>query len=133
LKVINANRRKEMIGFEVEINGEKVCIAGFETPGVLTAALSWVKARPSNEGTNSEAITFHVGGLTDRGSERDEFIDWIRQSLSLGDEVKIRVLEAEEFDQPVRTYTRDASESVERARQYYEQLKTEAEGKPRDI
>jgi hypothetical protein len=115
-----------MIGFQVEINGEKACIAGFEQFGVLTAIVSWVGTRTPGKNTNPEQTTFHVGGLADRVSGTDVFVDWVKRSLSVGDEVRIKIVDAVEFDEPIRRYSKDPNESVDRTREYYEQLKGES-------
>lgn len=56
-----------MLGFEVKINDEKVCVAGFAKFSVLTTVVSWVSNREPNNGP--ESTTVHVGGLAADGSD----------------------------------------------------------------
>jgi hypothetical protein len=55
-----------MIAFEVSLNGKRVCTAGVQDFGVLSAIVSWVRRRPaqSRDGkTIEEELTVEVGGL----------------------------------------------------------------------
>jgi hypothetical protein len=118
-----------MIAFEVQINDEKVCTAGLGDFGVLTAVLSWVGSRASEQSPGGEALTLHVGGLTDSQKGVDQFVDWVKNFLAVGDEVKIKIIETSEADEPSQRYQREAAEHLQGAREYYEQLKAESENK----
>ena|ERR1700720_807373 len=91
-----------MTCFQVEVNGERVCVAGLGEFGVLTATLSWVRNRHQSSTTTEAAaeIAFNVGGLTDSESRVDEFVDWVRKGLSVGDEVRITIVDVTDCDEP---------------------------------
>ena len=118
-----------MIAFEVQINGQKVCTAGLGDFGVLTAVLSWVGSRASEKSPGGEALTLHVGGLTDNQKSVDEFVEWVKDLLTVGDEVKIKIIETSKADEASQRYQREAAEHLQGAREYYEQLKAESENK----
>lgn len=116
-----------MICFEVTINGEKMCRAGVEDYGVISAIFSYVKARPqaNTENTNnrdSDEPNLHVGGLVN-----DTHLDWLDGILEVGDEVTIRVIEADHADAPVREHKQDAEELKRQRRNFYEKCKLEFE------
>ena len=118
-----------MICFQIEINDEKVCTAGIGEFGVLTATLAWVRNRdqPTQDAQDTTGIALNVGGLTDRGSGSDEFVEWIRRKLSVGDEIRLTILRDVDYDEPSERNQRDSIEQAEKAREYYEQMKLESE------
>ncbi|HYX72296.1 MAG TPA: hypothetical protein VE732_05965, partial [Nitrososphaera sp.] len=74
-----------MICFEIQINGQKACQAGVGESGVLTSVLSWVGNHQHGESDN-RSVTLNVGGLAHTESSKDEFVDWVKKKLSVGDE-----------------------------------------------
>ncbi len=93
--------------FEVTINGKKVCTAGIEDDGVLTAILCFTRRKNSSERNAetqqlnySESLDLSVGGLANRGREMKEHIEWFNQNLAVGDEIVIKIIEAPECDDP---------------------------------
>src|SRR5262249_40865372 len=91
---------KTMKCFEVTINGEKLCTAGVED-GVLTSILAYVKRarRPEDEreGHTSEkveSLDIRVGGLENISDEATANIDWLVRDLSIGDEIRIRIIDS---------------------------------------
>jgi hypothetical protein len=81
-------------GFEVKINGELLCRAGFDSGRhVLACALSLMK-----KAGHEEQIQIHVGGSE---GETIKEIYWIMQrALQRGDQVKIEVVSGN-FDPPL--------------------------------
>lgn len=123
-----------MICFEILINDKKVCTAGVQSKfGVLSSNLTWVRKdlnRFSDEARKTvpeEELNFDVSGNSDLGNNRSEALEWIRQSLSPGDEIKIRIKELNQADEPSsRRY--DDPDLVEKVqRRYYEKLKEKYE------
>ena len=113
-----------MICFHIEVNGEKVCTAGVGEFGVLTAVLSWVRNRQQHaEGGGNPPVVLHVGGLTDQGEDDEEHVQWARKDLAVGDVVRVEIVDAESCDEPGEKKRQDPAQRVERAREYYEQLK----------
>ena len=92
--------------FEVTINRKKVCTAGVGDDGVLTSIVTFVKRNNSSEGTekvpanDSENLDLRVGGLANRGPGVTEQVEWLHQSLAVGDEITIKIVEASECDEP---------------------------------
>lgn len=101
-----------MIAFEISVNGEKLCTAGIGDKGVLSAIINGPK-RPN----------LSVGGLAN-----DEHLHWLEREagfgLKVGDEVTVRIVEADCVDEPVgrsvsptRAETeREVSDCLEEAR-----------------
>ena len=84
-----------MIAPEIHSNGKRVCTAGPEGLGILSAAAIWHES--------GDAWHFRVRGITqEKGYE--EHLSWIDQQLSVGDTVTIKVVETEEPDKPERRY-----------------------------
>lgn len=97
-----------MICFEVQVNGVKICTAGTGEFGVLTSGLAWVNNRqePSVEDSVNR-VSLNVGGLTIPENDSGEFVTWVRQDLKVGDEVRMRVVEAIVADEPVERQDRE--------------------------
>ncbi len=66
-----------------------------------------------------------MGGLLHYDKHNDEYIDWIKHSIQVGDTITIRVVETSNSTQPIRR-RRQNPKLVEKAqRKYYESLKKE--------
>ena len=100
LSHLNA-RNLIMICFEVQINGKEICRAGLGDFGVLSCLVSWVnnRNRPLEDGAKS--VSLNVGGLTIPENQTGEFVTWVRESLTVGDEVRMKIVEAIDADGPV--------------------------------
>lgn len=93
--------------FEVLLNGKRLCIAGVPEFGVLSTIVCRVKRNPAQELPEKHAnvsedffneyVELSVGGLN---STERKSLHWIREFISAGDEVTIRVLEPGEYDPP---------------------------------
>jgi len=105
-----------MICFEVQVNGRRVCTAGVGDLGGLSAILTWVKRDPkqrpqglSKKKWCEETLDLTVGGTDGHGEDSTQFLDWLRHwSISVGDEITIKVLSQDNCDPPTgkRTWTR---------------------------
>jgi hypothetical protein len=120
-----------MIAFEVSLNGKLVCTAGIGDFGVLTSILTWVRRRPAysrNGDTVEEELTFEVSGRDSREPTASENLTWLSETLDVGDNVSIRIVEVDTADPPLAR-TRDDPDTIERSRrQYFEQLTREYDG-----
>jgi hypothetical protein len=122
-----------MIVFEVQINGQVVCIAGVGDLGVLTAILKWVRREPNNcpegldiEEWSAQELDLSIGGTVGHGKHGHQFLDWIRDHrVSVGDEIKIKILDQPECDSPVAKRIETSEFVQERKREYLEELKKE--------
>jgi hypothetical protein len=96
-----------MIAFEIFLNGEKICTAGVETDfGMLTAVISWTKRdldRLPNEvrsEVSAEDLKMIVSGQKSLGENRYENLQWQGRELKPGDDIRIRIVDAEQADAP---------------------------------
>ncbi len=80
---------RRMRALEVYLNGEKLCVAGFADDVSLVAAVGFVNDLPCD---------LTVAGCI--GSNRD-FAKWVNRDLNIGDEVAVKIVEAEGADQPI--------------------------------
>jgi hypothetical protein len=109
-----------MIAFTVELNGTPLCTAGIGDAGVLTTILTWVKRKTDQ----SEELTLEVGGLGYE-PDGDVHLKWVNRQLTVGDELCVRVIEADEVDVPKVRYQDDPALVAREKRRYYERLKRE--------
>jgi hypothetical protein len=127
-----------MICFQIFINGKKICTAGIQSEfGVLTSILTWVKrdlSQFSSEDRHKmyeEEIDFNVGGHISYGKNDYENLDWIKRSLSPGDEIKIKIIESPQADEPSSRVRSDPDFVEKQKRKYFERLKNEYEKEQR--
>ncbi len=97
--------------FEVLLNGERLCIGGFQDFGVLTTTCTWIKRNPDDydpshhlhsdsDEWSKETTVYNVGGMPILKGEMDEHVDWAAGHLKIGDEFVVRVLADGEIDSP---------------------------------
>jgi hypothetical protein len=88
-----------MIGFDVNLNGRRVCLAGINGPCVMTTVLDWVERRPGDpDGKLPEkTLELHVGGLDSRTNEH---LKWLHEAIAVGSEISIRVVDVQKVDEP---------------------------------
>jgi hypothetical protein len=79
--------------FEVRINDGPAVISGRAGISVLSSTLTFISSR--NE------LELRVGGLDSAGSHDNEFIEWIKQDLKIGDQVSIRIVESNATSAPI--------------------------------
>jgi len=105
------NRRsKNMICFDVEIDGEKVSRAGIGDFGVLAATVTWaMHRRQLSTGTDrSRKVRVSVGGMTNTGNNVDEMVHWMNEELTVGNEIKIKIIESDKADEPIERTIEDS-------------------------
>jgi hypothetical protein len=88
-----------MICFEVYINGQKVCLAGIGNDGVLAVMATFIAS------SESQRTDFRVGGLIKVDAETQQQIEWLDRELKVGDDVTIKIVEAETYDAPMNQKT----------------------------
>jgi|HubBroStandDraft_6_1064221.scaffolds.fasta_scaffold103713_3 hypothetical protein len=94
-----------MRAFELYLNDKRLCLAGIGHDGVLTAIVNHVVGHGHNE------MFLDIGGLD---GEADEFVDWKHRSLKVGDEVRVKIVEAPSVDRPKKRRRRDRREELKR-------------------
>jgi hypothetical protein len=118
-----------MKALEVFINGQRVCVAGVGDSGVLNTIVNWV-GRPA--GTREKVHKTDYDGDADDGSERDdlflqigglnsesgEHYRWDSPSICVGDEVRVKILEAQNVDPPNEKITFEKRTCVGEYRQH---------------
>lgn len=78
-----------MICFEICVNGKKVCLAGVGNSGNINTII--------NGFGDGQRLRLSVGGL-----DNNEHLRWTeRHSLEVGDEVTVKIVEAEAADEPI--------------------------------
>ena len=135
-----------MLCFEVYCNGEKLSTAGIGDFGVLTAILTWVSHEPGKlkkwaesetPGTEATSLELTVGGLGGCVGEAGEHLEWVESDLVVGDEIRIRVVDAPSSDPPLRRYTDDPASEEEQRRKYVretaKELGWEITTSPKDV
>lgn len=85
---------KKVFGFQVLINGKKICRARFENENsIVTCILDSVR----REKHNSEELNISISGFN---SDTHEHANWFRNKLQEGDKVSIEII-SNNFDTPI--------------------------------
>lgn len=113
-----------MIGFEIWLNGERICTAGIDQIGSLNAIVTWAKRSDS---TSDEELKLYLGGLACDPEGNDIYLKWLYRNLQINDEIKIKIVKTEQVDKPVIEKRELASFVEEQQRKYYEKLKQKYE------
>ena len=88
-----------MRAFEVFVNGERLSLAGIAGNCVLSTVIDHVKQDEARD-----ELDLQVGGLV---SATGEHVDWTNTKLSMGDEVRVRIIESDSADEPKERRPRD--------------------------
>jgi hypothetical protein len=109
--------------FEIQVNGEPTTAAGRPALDVLTAIVTYVRSQ--NE------LELRAGGLQRHQDGSSEHVKWIARTLTVGDEIRIRVIEVESPAEPISVTREDGEKRGQSERAYYERLKrTYESGRP---
>jgi len=84
-----------MHALEFLLNGKRVCVVSPSDDGLILSNVVMTKSL-SEEKPDSCAVRFRVGGV-----RCEQHLEWVSQSLSLGDVLQVRVIDAEQSDPPV--------------------------------
>jgi hypothetical protein len=106
-------------GFEIKLNEEVLCRAGFENQhSVLHCIANSVRRKQDSE----EHLDFSVGGLD---SDANRHVDWVNRTLKHGDKITIEVISGD-FDPPVKVSVQKTEEFLlEQKIKYFLKLKEE--------
>lgn len=111
-----------MVSFEVYVNGEKRYAAGVGDHGVLIASLIWASHEPERLAQWKEQ---GISDLTPielyanvSGMWAGEHLKWRNLDLSIGDEIRIRVIESTMSDPPETRYHPDPFADLARKKEY---------------
>ena len=100
------------IRFQLEVNGQPVCISGIDGFGVLTAIVDWSKRDPARfdpvtlphsslEIFSREEVRLHFGGLDSNDPNQGHHLSWHQTELKVGDVVSLRILGPGPIDEPI--------------------------------
>jgi hypothetical protein len=98
-----------MIAMLVEIDGERVVLAGVEDWSILALHVNARRGRDApNKPAESDDLECSVGGLTEPNAEKLRYhFRWPRIALHVGSTVKVTLIDAEECDAPIKRYRSD--------------------------
>jgi len=121
-----------MVCFEVFLNEQRLCLAGVGEHGLLSAYLSWHSLAPAERAPYQAGQGPHLGLIVHGGggSRAGESLHWVEDEvpIEVGNEVKIRIIDAASPDEPRRRTVREQREAArDTRRRLYEELKREFE------
>ena len=97
-----------MIAFEVLVNGTRLCVAGIGESGVLTSMVVFAAGQRLVDESSSaeERGTKHlrIGGWKKTADDSSRQCEWLKRTLSVGDEVVLRILEVDTVDEPSQVH-----------------------------
>ncbi len=117
---------KSAIALEITINNATKIIAGINDISVLNFILTFRKASGLKDDL-VDSIALSVGGLLHHDEYDNEYLDWLKQQVKLGDEITIRVIETSELTKPIKRRREDPELVKKAQRKYYESLKEKYE------
>ena len=83
---------------EVSVNGKRICIAGFDSIGSLTALVEM--ARRQDDEPVRQTMTIGGFGQYQVNQRKPQFANWSVPEIGVDDEITIRILPPGEFDPP---------------------------------
>jgi hypothetical protein len=87
--------------FLVAVNGQRVCLAGIGSNGVMDVSVQWKGGKRLDNGSLNDCLKLRVGGLD---TTSREFVHWETPAIGTGDEITIKVVESETVDQEYTRY-----------------------------
>ncbi len=118
-----------MKALEIYINGQQRCIAGIGELGVITAIIHWVKRErevlTKRKDLEDEELAIRVGGSFTAPDGVTESLEWIGETLAIGDEITIKIIESDQVSEPAKRQRIDYRRTAKDERRYYERLKRE--------
>lgn len=120
-KVIGIVISNIMIGFELNINGERI------SAGLEKGVVSIIVTQLSEEYIDSIDLDFTGLNTYEKGNE--ETIDWYKSNLKVGDELTIKVKDIITNSTPIEVRKKNRESENERKLKSYTSLKKELEEK----
>jgi hypothetical protein len=90
-----------MKAFLVGVNGQRVCLAGVGSNGVMGITVQWTGGKGLKSGRLNDGLRLIVGGLN---TATREHMFWETPAINTGDEITIKVVESETVDQEYTRY-----------------------------
>jgi hypothetical protein len=98
-----------MLCLEISINGKKMCVAGSKNINQLQTIIT--------QGIESITPYIAVNGVRQTDVNLFEYLEWLKQPLSVNDVITIQLLECEETTQPVTIQQIDKTDTFEECEQ----------------
>jgi hypothetical protein len=110
---------KKRLGFNVLINEEVICRAGFDNANsVVSCILNSIRRKNDD----SEVLNISIGGLN---SDTNQHVDWHRDNLQTGDKISIEII-SDNFDTPSSIRERmSGKDLIAQKLEYFNKLKIE--------
>ena len=118
-----------MVAFEVFRNDERLCVAGVGDFGVLIACVNWVAHSPEKLEQRRTAgiseqppneLNVQVSGLqSDEAPPLHK--EWTDTTLQVGDQIKIRVIDASHVDPAAAEHRDEPGDALEQKKAYVRQ------------
>jgi hypothetical protein len=86
-----------MIALKFSVNGEQLCLAGLEEPGIISGIVNFMSGVHPDDRPGDYTISLRVAGLR---TEQDQHVRWADARLRVGDKIQVEVLESSKADQP---------------------------------
>jgi len=102
-----------MRAFQIVLNDKKLWVAGIGKDGVLTAIITYAPVH------NRGKARVSVGGLV---LPQDEHVRWRHASLRVGDEIRLKTVEATKVDKPRARVRRNPAAEIEAKKRYVRKL-----------
>ena len=99
--------------FQIFLNGKELCIVGIGNDGILSTTITHVPFRRKRE------TRLYVGGLV---LPQNEHVRWEKAPVRVGDEVRLKVVEAETVDKPRVRVARDLASEAEAEKRHLRKL-----------
>jgi hypothetical protein len=101
----------DKVRFEVTLNGERLCTAGFDGYGTLTAGIVMCALRAADSSATKSTpqpvkhlLELFLVGVESNDSTKNKPMSWLDRGLNVGNEVGVRVLPDGEHDPPTETF-----------------------------
>ena len=101
--------QRAITAYEVLLNGRRMCVAGIAGSCVLNAMVDFVN------GTDHDELLLTIGGLV---SVTGEQLIWVSTNLKVGDEIRVKLLDAGSVDEPTKRYFTSSQQDVESQKAY---------------
>lgn len=96
--------------FEIYVNGERLCLAGVNN-GVFAAIIEYLG--------DEDHLHLDVGGLL---IPEQEHVTWQDRRLSVGDDVRVRILEGDNVDLPAERFPTNLRQDTQAQKQHIRRM-----------
>jgi hypothetical protein len=115
-----------MLAVKVSVNGEEVCTAGIDGPGLVNAllTLSQRESQATDKTLPDIEAKLHVGGVRRDAESGHDHLTWYDTPISIEDLITVQVVDVAHVDEPTGSTSEGLKEVEKREKAYYERLKT---------